>query len=205
MQSMSSMTKQYQSLLCMPLSFLLIILVASAEIEDSAFVSCDEDSIPSTRDASSLAPNRFHKICPPFLPASKPLGQPICGDGTAYSFLYSSPAQQSTQNEKILIEFSGGGACWDLNTCSQNESVLTFPTIYSDFVGFSCDFAQIFLQSQYSDINLLCDTQIGDVDMSGTTVRCNYRKLFNTTHRKYCDTSHVSTLNLVSPPIIYTF
>ena len=46
----------------------------------------DEDSIPFDKAASSLTSNAIHKICPGTLPESPPLGQPICGDETAFSF-----------------------------------------------------------------------------------------------------------------------
>jgi len=163
---MSTTTKRYQSLLWMLLSLLLIILVKSAEVRADLYAACDNDSIPSSNSASSLDENKVHKICPPSLPDSEELGQPICGDGTAFSFFYTAPIQQSAKREKVLIEFMGGGACWDSDTCKLQSRQLTFPTAFNNLIGVSCSVAQILLQLSGTNLNLLCDSKFGGVDMT---------------------------------------
>lgn len=44
----------------------------------------------------------------------KPGGDTICSDGTAYSF-YATPGKLN----KVVIDFQGGGACWDDYSCSR--------------------------------------------------------------------------------------
>jgi len=131
--------------------------------EENESNACDEDSIPSSKSVSSLTPNSFHKICPPVLSESVSLGQPICGDGTAFSFFYTSPIQRFINKDKIIIEFLGGGACWDENTCNAQSGYLTFPENLNNFVGYSCSEAQYGMQD---GANLLCNTQIGDVNFA---------------------------------------
>ena len=83
--------------------------IANAFLADNrSYEYCDEGSIPFDKAASSLTTNTIHKICPGTLPESTPLGQPICGDGTAFSFLYSAPSQRYSNDRKIIIEFLGG-------------------------------------------------------------------------------------------------
>jgi len=88
------------------------------------------------------------------------LGSPRCGDGTNYSFLVSRPEEKPQQGEKILIELTGGGACWDELTCNLQQSWLSFPQWLSSFVGTSC-----------SGLggNLLCAKSIGSTDFSEYT------------------------------------
>jgi len=96
--------------------------------------------------------------------------QPRCGDGTNYSFLVSRPEKQqqpsSPSKEKIFIEFSGGGACWDDLTCKLQSSWLTFPSWFNSVVGSSC--------SELGEM-LLCAKTLGDTDFSEyTTVLIPY-------------------------------
>ncbi len=149
--------------------FLLLISLVGVPTSQAgvSFDNCDENSIPASKSHAQLTPNTFHKICPGTNDGSKPLSQPICGDGTAFSFYYHRPNQRLVNNEKIIIEFQGGGACWDSNTCSKQSSLLTFPTDLDDFIGYSCSEVN-YAQSNYGGypINLLCADKIGDVNLA---------------------------------------
>ena len=124
------------------------------------------DSCVSTEHSpKNLTPNTFHKICPEA--TDEKLGQPICGDGTSFSFAYTSPTQRKSNEEKIVIEFQGGGACWDDQSCAQAGDRLSFPDSINNFIGYSCSAAAY--GSGNVDgypINFLCDTTIGDTDLS---------------------------------------
>ena len=179
---MSSITNRHPNLVYYSLlSLLLRVLVISAGNSDESYASCDEYSTLSSKSASALTPNTFHKICPPVLPEDETLGQPICGDGTAFSFFYTSPTQRLVNKDKIIIEFMGGGACWDANTCDAQSSQLTFPESLNNFAGYSCSEAEYGMETA---ANLLCTSKFGDVDMTGKTELqascCNYWIIFNT-------------------------
>ena len=89
--------------------FLILPTIAGAFGDgERSYQYCDEGSTPFATAASSLTPNTIHKICPGTLPESTPLGQPICGDGTSFSFFYAAPSQRHSNNKKIIIEFLGG-------------------------------------------------------------------------------------------------
>ena len=138
---------------------------------------CDDDALPAlSTKASSLTPNQFHKLCPgthvTFGDGSSssstryaPLGQPRCGDGTNFSFFVSRPLQQLSNNDKILIEFQGGGACWDEDTCGMQQDMLTFPEYYNNFVGMSCSEIEYGMSKQGDvPLSMLCAKKIGDTD-----------------------------------------
>lgn len=77
---------------------------------------CDNDALFAEKTkASSLTPNQFHKLCPG-QHQNKAFGQPRCGDGSHFAFFYSPPLKQLLNDKKIMIEFQGGGACWDDDT-----------------------------------------------------------------------------------------
>ncbi len=144
----------------------LIVLHNFVEGGTPDFSNCDENSVPSTRSLNSLTPNTFHKVCPG-TDTSKPLNQPICGDGTAFSFYYHKPAQSHFNKDKIIIEFQGGGACWDANSCNKQQKLLTFPTDLDGFIGYSCSEVNYGMDNYGGyPINMLCATQMGDMDLS---------------------------------------
>jgi membrane associated rhomboid family serine protease len=136
--------------------------------DGSSSGGCDSTSIDSNVPVSSLTPNTFHKICPKT--TSKPFGQPICGDGSSFSFFLSRPPQSKQNDEKILIEFLGGGACWDSTTCGKMVNYLTFPPQLNNFVGLSCSEIQTGSQGNYNNdkfpINMLCAETVGGVDFT---------------------------------------
>ena len=115
-----------------PLLHILIFhhnILKTTAANDLSYSHCDENSTPANKALPSLlTPNTFHKVCPGTTASSdddtsgsdttsETLSQPICGDGTAFSFYYHKPTQRSFNKDKIIIEFQGGGACWDENTC----------------------------------------------------------------------------------------
>lgn len=84
------------------------------------------------------------------------LGQPRCGDGSPFAFYFTQP-EQTQEEDKIIIELSGGGACWDQITCMMQSSMLKMPNF--DFVlGKSC--------VEVGDPRLLCARTIGDTDFT---------------------------------------
>jgi hypothetical protein len=147
---------------------LLLLVSLTIQAEDlrigNGMIGCDSDSISTSQKLSKLTPNQFYKICPP--QTSLSFGQPKCGDGTNFAFFFTKPAQRYANNQKILIEFMGGGACWDANTCGYMADHLTFPQKLNNFVGLSC--SEIAKgasgQSNKFPINMLCSEKIGDVD-----------------------------------------
>lgn len=140
----------------------------SASSHNITYNFCDVDALPAeTTNVTSLARNQFYKICPGLHQHSDgtnvPLGQPRCGDGSNYSFLVSRPVEQpSSQDggEKIVIELSGGGACWDATTCMLQSFFLSFPSWFDTLVGTSC--------SDISD-TILCAKSVGGNDYSDST------------------------------------
>ena len=156
------------------LSFLLLLLllllqdkIVSAEQQQDGY-GCDYSSVDDSTPLSSLTANQFHMICPKQLSGSgAAFGQPICGDGTAFSFLFTSPTQRKANKDKILIEFMGGGACWDGQTCDKMSDMLTFPEAFNDFIGLSCSEVHYGTQNQNGmPINMLCGHPLGDVDFT---------------------------------------
>lgn len=134
---------------------------------------CDENALPAeSTSVSDLTHNKFYKICPgthgnnPVSGMPIPLGQPRCGDGSNYSFLFSRPmetnnATMKRTGEKILIELAGGGACWDNITCQIQSFALKIPGYIVDpLVGTACSDANDAFGS------LLCDRSIGSVNFS---------------------------------------
>jgi membrane associated rhomboid family serine protease len=67
-------------------------------------------------------------------------------------------------SQKILIEFMGGGACWDGDTCDMQSSYLTFPQKLDSFLGLSC--SEINAGQGDAQINMLCAKNVGGVDFT---------------------------------------
>jgi len=78
---------------------------ANGKEEDNTNTYYDDDTtcVNTHTSPNKLTPNTFHKICPDT--TDEKLGQPICGDGTAFSFAYTSPIQRKANVDKIVIEF----------------------------------------------------------------------------------------------------
>jgi len=129
---------------------------------------CDADAFPAeTTNISSLDRDKFYKICPGQYKyrngTDVRLGQPRCGDGTNFSFFVSRPPKetQGNQRDKILIELSGGGACWDAATCKLQSMFLSFPQEWlGPLVGSSCS-----TWSSWGN-SMLCAKTVGDTDFS---------------------------------------
>ena len=152
------------------------------------YTYCDDDAYPAEKTkASSLTPNQFHKLCPgahiqPFSSGSSSnnnddgsssssntkysaFGQPRCGDGSNFSFFLSRPLKQYTNTKKILIEFMGGGACWDEDTCGMQQDMLAFPDYFDNFVGLSCSEIEYGAAVQGGNpLSLLCSKEVGGTD-----------------------------------------
>jgi len=104
---------------------LLLTLGAAKAFDDDdtpvSYENCDANALTMEQQdtISSLGDGKFYKICPGQYTYSNgtvaPLGRPRCGDGSNYSFYYSSPEEQQSE-DKLLIELSGGGACWSAET-----------------------------------------------------------------------------------------
>ena len=144
--------------------FLLLLALASAEEgEYSSSSYCTSAKAPLAKQT----PNTFLKVCPE-QNQFRTLGQPICGDGTTFAFYVATPPQKHDYSRRILIEFVGGGACWNAQTCEKQADYLTAPAEkFDSFVGLSCSEAAIGVDGK--GINMLCGTQLGDTDMSAYT------------------------------------
>mmetsp|Transcript_20208 Transcript_20208/g.30629 ORF Transcript_20208/g.30629 Transcript_20208/m.30629 type:complete len:861 (-) Transcript_20208:61-2643(-) len=133
---------------------------------------CDEDAISDSVPLSSMTPNQFVKICPQQLGSHVKLGQPICGDGTYFSFFFQKPLQRKANTDKILIEFMGGGACWSDETCQLAGDFVSFPQKFNNFVGYSCSEVAYALGGDNNDnnggndMNMLCAGSIGNTDFT---------------------------------------
>lgn len=57
---------------------------------------------------------------------------------------------------RVLIEFLGGGACWDATTCQYNQKYLSFPDFMNDFIGLSCSEIQAAVRNRGQPIHMLC-------------------------------------------------
>jgi hypothetical protein len=55
-----------------------------------------------------------------------------CGDGTEYSVFY-----QEKNHEKLLVEFMGGGVCWDYASCFQRISIFPWMHQYPKIDSYS--------------------------------------------------------------------
>lgn len=113
------------------------------------------DSVPLRH----LTPNQFYKVCPSS--SSSPLGPPRCGDGSPFCFYMTRPPQRF-DDDKVLIELLGGGACWDADTCQRQSSYLYVASDQWDplLLGRSCTEVQKMGIERNNDaaINLLCAT-----------------------------------------------
>jgi hypothetical protein len=149
--------------------FLLFLVAAVLQSPAVCEYVCDDNAVHDNIKASRLVPNTFHKICPP-IESGSPFGHPQCGDGTNFSFFFSKPPQKKQNKKSILIEFQGGGACWDANTCEHMAGYLTFPSEFDSFVGKSCSEISYGVSgygtNSRTPINMLCSGQVGDVDFS---------------------------------------
>jgi len=130
----------------------------------SASLYCtDPDTSPN-----KLSSNTFHKICPSSS-SSKTLSQPMCGDGSPFSFMYTSPSPfKQTSSDKIVIEFQGGGACWSSESCQSGNQLLSVSDTWNSIIGFSCSALSLAETSiDGYPVNFLCDSWIGNTDFSG--------------------------------------
>ena len=148
--------------------------VSTTQQYEITYEYCDDNALPAeSTSVSDLTRNKFYKICPgthgnnPVSGMPQPLGQPRCGDGSNYSFLFSRPLMETNNatmkrtGEKILIELAGGGACWDNATCQIQSFALKIPGFIVDpLVGTACSDANDAFGS------LLCDRSIGSVNFS---------------------------------------
>jgi len=133
---------------------------------DISYEYCDSNALPAEETSiSSLDRDKFYKLCPGLHEHEDgtiaPLGQPRCGDNSNYSFMLQRPAKEPVGGDKLLIELSGGGACWDKLSCAFQGAFLTFPIWFDQLVGSSC--------GNMGDGMLLCDRKVGNTDFSEYT------------------------------------
>ena len=139
------------------------------------YTYCDADALPAERTrASSLAPNAFHKLCPGAHGAgagagsgsgAATFGAPRCGDGSNFSFFVARPGSRRANDRKVLVEFQGGGACWDADTCGMQADYLKVPASYDDLVGLSCSAIEYGAAARGGQpLSMLCAKKVGDTD-----------------------------------------
>jgi hypothetical protein len=146
-----------------------------------SYANCDEGAYHAeSTKATSLTPNQFHKLCPgkhtmqssedgssSSSSTTTAFGQPGCGDGSSFSFLFSRPMKQRDNDKKIIVEFQGGGACWDQSTCEMQQAYLSFPDYYDSFVGMSCSEIEYGAAVQGGNpLSLLCAKSVGGTDFT---------------------------------------
>ena len=153
-------------------TIIFLLSAATAVGDDSIIIShdnCDANSLPAENTSvETLNSGQFYKLCPGSHlntndGAFETFGQPRCGDGSSFSFYFTRP-RQPQKVDKILIELSGGGACWDKGTCALQSFLMTMPPL--DFIlGMSCsDVGEIAEASEGWDI--LCARTVGQTDFT---------------------------------------
>lgn len=134
------------------------------------YTYCDDDAYHAEiTKASSLKQNQFYKICPgahvQMDGSYSELGQPRCGDGSNFSFFFTRPLKQLANDRKIMIEFMGGGACWNEGTCGMQKDYLSFPNNFDSFAGMSCSEIEYGAATQGGRaLSMLCSKMIGRTD-----------------------------------------
>ncbi|KAL3924018.1 MAG: hypothetical protein SGILL_001306 [Bacillariaceae sp.] len=124
----------------------------NADGDTSSFV------IDENKPLRQLHPNQFYKVCPSG-------GNSICGDGSPFCFYVSKPSQRQSNNERLLVELMGGGACWDVDTCEKQADYLYVNgDVMDNALGRSCQEMQYGLADEAA--NMLCASQIGKTDFS---------------------------------------
>lgn len=68
-----------------------------------------------------------------------------------------------------MIEFMGGGACWDANSCDYNAQMLSMQEALDNYMGYSCSEIQAGLdmnggayEGQDLPVNMLCAQNLGE-------------------------------------------
>jgi len=84
----------------------LMILITAA-----LAAGCDDESPPANAMADA-GPPRIEDLKPNVVNVIKPGAPTICSRGSEYSYFVIPGAR-----DKVIIEFEGGGACWDQATC----------------------------------------------------------------------------------------
>ena len=133
---------------------------------------CPTNAMPGNDATPLTIPNdSFTKICPGIESDSAvSLGQPQCGDGGAFNFYFIRPPADQANDEKLLIELQGGGACWDEGTCTVQSEQLIMPSgFYDQGIGRSCAIIQYANDLTNSPSNMLCTTQLSS-DQEETVV-----------------------------------
>ncbi|KAG7349753.1 pectin acetylesterase [Nitzschia inconspicua] len=119
--------------------------------------------VDDSKPLRQFHPNQFYKVCPKTNGANS--NAPICGDGSPFCFYVSKPSQRAANNERLLIELMGGGACWDADTCKKQADYLYVNSDLLDItLGRSCQEVQYGLQEK--EVNILCSGSLGETDFS---------------------------------------
>lgn len=137
---------------------------SSSNVEDFTV----DDTVPLRQ----LHPNQFYKICPSSsfdsssissYSSSSSLGRaPVCGDGSEFCFYFTRPPQRALNDQRILIELMGGGACWDAGTCDNQRDYLYVNSENLDgALGRSCREVQYGMTSGGKEANMLCAATSG--------------------------------------------
>mmetsp|Transcript_884 Transcript_884/g.1944 ORF Transcript_884/g.1944 Transcript_884/m.1944 type:complete len:839 (-) Transcript_884:69-2585(-) len=152
--------------------FVVIFLSVRDILASPDYSHCSSGSVLSNVPRKSIVPNQFQKICPG-RDDNVPFGNPICGDGTSFNFYFSRPPQthEDSRADKIIIEFQGGGACWDAETCNMAGDYLTFPEKFDNFMGYGCSEINVAVSDgDYNNnfpISMLCSRDsLGGVDLT---------------------------------------
>lgn len=140
----------------------VLVTVLGAENNQNTSMYCTD---PNT-SPNKLTSNSFHKICPSS--SSSSLSQPMCGDGSQFSFMYTSPSPfKQTSSDKIIIEFQGGGACWSDETCQSANNLLQVSDSFDSILGISCSTLSVAgANIDGYPVNFLCNSVIGNTDFS---------------------------------------
>ena len=164
-------------------------------MSSSSWYYPDESSyvIGDRMPVSLLNPNQFYKICP------EPKGKkddPICGDGSPFCFYFSKPSQKNANRDKLLVELMGGGACWDANTCDQQQDMLYVNDSLDEILGKSCQEVQYGMQTDGSESNMLCANQLGS-DRSESDAYVDFTQ-YNSIVVPYCTQDvHIGSKTMV--------
>ena len=104
---------------------------------------------------ASLPKSTVTRMCPP------ESGPTSCADGSPFSFLVRRGSHQNER--KVLVDFMGGGACWDGESCLSSASTTfqSVPQYASAVTGISTELARQMLALNGMSIAALGNTVPG--------------------------------------------
>ena len=135
-----------------------------------SYDNCSTNSIPDTTPLESISNDRLVKLCVGLNNDDDDgveveetvLDKPMCGNGEEFNFYMIKPKARHSNDANLLIEFMGGGACWDAESCIGCDGLLEFPSDFDRLVGLSCSAIKFLRKMSGLELNALCNEKIGE-------------------------------------------